>query len=538
MTSIGIREAGGRVPDPLPRADVAWALAAAGAAWGLAGFLMAAQGTDPVMDDAYITYRMARNLVDGHGFVYNPGEGVLASSTPLYGLVLALGGLLAGSEAIPRVSWTLNLVLVGVSAFLLSLVLRRIGAPRVLCGVASVLAATNERMVDAAAGGMETPAYVAALAGFLLALPGRRGVASGLLAAILTLVRPEGAAFAVLGLGWLAVSDRKALVRALVSGAVPGVFWLAISLAAYGSPVPQSVFAKVALGSPYSGLRVLLDQVSESGWGLWVHLRSGLHVLRNSLEPWSWKVLLGASLNLACIAAAVFRWRRSFPAAAMGVFVIGDVGLLAAGNPNMMPWYLAPLEVFYVLLVALGAWTVIVAALRDRVRPRFAAVASLVPLAVLAMAQASHFGYGDPPGSRGRGLAMSGWDREREAAYREAIRAIAQTGRGREVAGPEIGALGWEWPGPILNTMGLASPESLPHLIAEVGAGRSCAVPPTLIEARRPDWIVVADLYLAGCPEGFPTAGGAYRLHARLPLPGWANVSVLVLESTGRPREP
>ncbi len=535
MTSNGIREQGGRVPDRFSTTDVACALAAAGAAWGLAGFLMAAQGTDPVIDDAYITCRMARNLVDGHGFVYNPGEGVLASSTPLYGLVLALGGLLAGSEAIPRVSWTLNLVLVGVAAFLLSLVLRRLGAPRVLGGVASVLAATNERMVDVAAGGMETPAYVVALAGFLLALHRRHGAASGLLAAVLTLVRPEGAAFAVLGLGWLAVSDRKALVRALVAGAVPGACWLAFSLAAYGSPVPQSVVAKVAVGSPYSGLRVLLNQVSESGWGLWVHLRSGLHVLRNSLEPWSWKVLLGASLNLACMAAAAIRWRRSFSARAMGAFVIGDIGLLAAGNPNMMPWYLAPLEVFYVLFIALGAWAVIDAALRGRVRPRLASVASFVPLAVLAMAQASHFGYGDPLGSRGRGLAMAGWDREREAAYREAIRAIARTGRGREVAGPEIGVLGWEWPGPILDTMGLASPEAVPHLVAEVGAGRSCAVPPALVEARRPDWVVVADLYLAGCPEGFPIAGGAYRLHARIPLPGWTDVSVLVFESTSGP---
>ena len=33
-------------------------------------------------DDAYITYRYARNLADGAGFVYNPGERVLGTTPP------------------------------------------------------------------------------------------------------------------------------------------------------------------------------------------------------------------------------------------------------------------------------------------------------------------------------------------------------------------------------------------------------------------------------------------------------------------------
>src|SRR5215510_13476622 len=50
-------------------------------------------------DDAFITYRYAQNLVMGYGFVYNPGEpSVLGTTTPLYTLLLALGGKISGQE--------------------------------------------------------------------------------------------------------------------------------------------------------------------------------------------------------------------------------------------------------------------------------------------------------------------------------------------------------------------------------------------------------------------------------------------------------
>lgn len=42
-------------------------------------------------DDAYHAYVMSKNLVDGHGFVYNIGERSSASSCPLFTLIVALG---------------------------------------------------------------------------------------------------------------------------------------------------------------------------------------------------------------------------------------------------------------------------------------------------------------------------------------------------------------------------------------------------------------------------------------------------------------
>ena len=45
-------------------------------------------------DDPYITYRYAAQLAHGLGFVYNTGERILSTTTPLYALLLALAALL------------------------------------------------------------------------------------------------------------------------------------------------------------------------------------------------------------------------------------------------------------------------------------------------------------------------------------------------------------------------------------------------------------------------------------------------------------
>lgn len=57
-----------------------WAAAALAAALRVGGF---------ALDDFFITYRYAWNLVAGHGFVFNPGEHVFGTTAPGMGLLLA-----------------------------------------------------------------------------------------------------------------------------------------------------------------------------------------------------------------------------------------------------------------------------------------------------------------------------------------------------------------------------------------------------------------------------------------------------------------
>ncbi len=54
-------------------------------------------------DDSFITFRYARNIASGHGFVYNQGERYLGTTAPFYCLLLAAFGL-PSPDTIPRIS--------------------------------------------------------------------------------------------------------------------------------------------------------------------------------------------------------------------------------------------------------------------------------------------------------------------------------------------------------------------------------------------------------------------------------------------------
>jgi arabinofuranosyltransferase len=75
----------------------------------------------PVYDDAFITFRYSANLADGFGFVYHPGESVLGTTAPGFGLIVA--GLMAlGADPevlVPFVNIVLDVAIVILTARLL-----------------------------------------------------------------------------------------------------------------------------------------------------------------------------------------------------------------------------------------------------------------------------------------------------------------------------------------------------------------------------------------------------------------------------------
>lgn len=80
-------------------------------------------------EDSYITYRYAKNLADGNGFYYNPGEAYLGTTTPFYGLILAFFGSLGLS--IPYTSGILSALSLSLTALLLYLLTLKKGYPLV-----------------------------------------------------------------------------------------------------------------------------------------------------------------------------------------------------------------------------------------------------------------------------------------------------------------------------------------------------------------------------------------------------------------------
>src|SRR5512141_1418152 len=122
------------------------------------------------IDDSFITFRYARNLLAGQGFVYNPGEAVLGTTTPLYTLLMAgLGALSGGAGApFPELALGLNALADAVTCLLLWNLGRRLGFER--AGAAAAVAwAVAPFSVTFAIGGLETSLYVALLTGVVWA---------------------------------------------------------------------------------------------------------------------------------------------------------------------------------------------------------------------------------------------------------------------------------------------------------------------------------------------------------------------------------
>src|SRR5437868_10332746 len=76
-------------------------------------------GPHPI-DDAYITFRYARNLAEGLGLVYNPGEWVLGTTAPLWAVLLA-GGYELGLTDLP---WLATFVAAACDAASVALLVR------------------------------------------------------------------------------------------------------------------------------------------------------------------------------------------------------------------------------------------------------------------------------------------------------------------------------------------------------------------------------------------------------------------------------
>lgn len=75
------------------------------------------------MDDCYITYRYAYNLFHHQQFVFNLGERILGTTSPLYTLILTIAQIF--SDNIPRMSNAISCVCASLAGFLLFLVLKK-----------------------------------------------------------------------------------------------------------------------------------------------------------------------------------------------------------------------------------------------------------------------------------------------------------------------------------------------------------------------------------------------------------------------------
>ncbi|MGC4066439.1 MAG: hypothetical protein QM784_17765 [Polyangiaceae bacterium] len=209
-----------------------------------------------VIDDSFITFRHAANLVHGNGFTCTPGQRVEGTSSPLFGLLLAFPIAL---EVDPYVvaSWLSTAAFAGcvvIAYATVSTWLDGSGARWLGLG-AAILVATSPILAFHSQTGLETLAYACTLACAwhlqLIALKRGEGtVGWARVMGVAALLRPEGFAFFLLmfGFGWLArirqSAARATPRRELLAFGVIWVPWVLFRLAYFGTWLPNTVIAK------------------------------------------------------------------------------------------------------------------------------------------------------------------------------------------------------------------------------------------------------------------------------------------------------
>jgi hypothetical protein len=453
-------------------------------------------GPHPV-DDAFITFRYALNLMDGQGLVYNAGESVLGTSAPLYAILLTAAAKLTGSRSFPDLALWLNALADTVSVGLVFLILRRLGLALGPAILASLLVAFSPFAIRYSIGGMETSVLTAVcLLSALLYLRGHR-LAPYHLAGLAAGFRPDVLAFGaalLIGETW---RSKRVPWRSLVVLGVWVGFGMLMLWAVYGEPLPHSVLAKahqVYRVDPETNflqhvfLFSSLSFTGAQGFGA-----RGLVV---SPAPALNALALVAFLPLAALCAmGAARGARDEPrSSAFFIYLVGftfTYSLLGLRGSLMAEWYLVPLVPFWLILLFSG-----LAAVGQEVqRTSMRGLVWALPLALLLIEVASlNLGRDE---TRPATLPLNVWV-EREELYLLAADFLNDNAPDDSlIAASEIGALGYACDCRILDTVGLVSPSvSSYYPLPEGSLVGNYAIPTELILSHQPDYLVSLEVFL------------------------------------------
>jgi hypothetical protein len=477
------------------------------------------------VDDAYISFRYARNILAGEGFVFNPGERVQGTTTPLYTLLMAGVGALTGG---PGANFPMNAMLVNTAADALACLLlirlgRRLGAAEV--GLAAALLwAVAPHSVTFAIGGLETSLYVLLLTGAVCAYTENRNTLAALFAALAILTRPDAVLLAV-----PLILDR--LIRAARGGAklrtgelaaflLPTLGWAVFAWLYFGSPIPHSVSAKLAVYrlEPGSSLVRLLQHYTApfqernllGGWFNGVGL---------VLYPFLYSIgaLKACRTEKRLLAWAVYPWLY------MAAFSLP--------NPLIFRWYLTPPLPPYYFFILLGAATLLKAGfnrlepLKPAVRKALTAAVLLLPVAIGLAAWTFHPENGpDRPAPQMASIEL-------EELYRQAA-LIMNPAPSEMLAAGDVGVLGYYTSARILDTVGLNSPQSLGYYPIDPALYViNYAIPSALIRDNNPDRVAILEVYGRRTLLEDPAFLNTYSLEAALPTEMYGSRGLLIFKN-------
>jgi len=463
--------------------------------------LLYALFTNHAWEDYYITLRASRNLVEGHGLVFNPGEHVHSFTSPLGVLVPAFFTWITGANHEIAALWCFRVLNAGLLCASALLVWRRFDTlgigPLSRCFFYGV-AFADSKLVEFSMNGMETailvfftlllwselehrpapriPAIAAACAGLLWTRPDAFIIAGALLVPHL-IFREQRKDSATIR--W-----RPIVIGILIGGAcyVP---WFTWAWWYYGSPIPNTIIAKAQVTPPFHPMSFL-----------WIpkQLLLGDSMLMDLFLPAYWFYgNWSASLRYFAVilsTIAVFLWLiPRLPAPGKRLSLTLFLGMFYICAIILFPWYSPPWMLVAALALACSLNHVI-GTFREKRRQTLAVVLRVGAVAAVAIQLLT--------------LAAVGWEmriqqRIIEDGIRKDIglwlRASAQ--KGDTVFMECLGYIGYYSQLKTYDYPGLSSPEVVSAI---KGGSRRFA---EVIALLKPTWLVLRPFEIAdpGKPE-------------------------------------
>jgi hypothetical protein len=429
--------------------------------------------THVTYEDALISLRYARNLAEGLGLVYNPGERVFGASTPLH--VLLLAGLWA--LHLPDPLYAAKLLAIAADGVTAAIWYRLIyQETRSRAGAVAFAAAfgLSPFIVEITASGMETPLVLLCLTLAFEAVYSRRGAVLGLWLGLLLLLRLDAVIFVAILLADRAYRQRRfpwrdtALMVAIIAP------WFLFSWIYYSSLIPNSIPAKM------NAYNVHMHSMSRPFWytvSRFSPLRKGAMATLAAIRSGSRATVFTLMYLPLFLWGAVDTVRHRRPMGLVLLFFLAQWAFLVLPRTLIFPWYVPPLLLPYDVIGGVGMAALLRWHATTPTRPALRRAFCAVTVGGLAL-HAGHW------------LVTSAPRRWAIQSYEESVRQPIglwlkqHTPPDALISMEPIGYIGYYSQRRILDEVGLVSPGVIPF--NRRGAGWFTAV----VKRYRPDYIV------------------------------------------------
>jgi hypothetical protein len=392
---------------------------------------------DRLLDDGYITLRYAANLVQGQGFVYNKGEPVWGTTTPLLTLLLYLSASLFGVSALEASALVFSLIGCLIFWFATIVVLEDQRVPRLVSMPVLLVILFSPAFVANSVSGMETPLVLALMMLSLYASLKERPVLLGLLFALLLMARIDTLIWiGIIGGAYIVrhLKDWRALALALGTFVLASLPWHVYAYLTFHTLVPQTV----------TGKAVSHDAFQAVDWAYFVRYFQVYFPVGHL----GWLAPVGIVLTLGVLLVGLIAlWRRHPGLGPVGLFFFCFAGSFYLSRAPLFMWYFPPAQWVAYLLLCTGLyalwdqWPTIAARRLVRLAPWCILTAAIILQAVVGV-RALWLDRAERNGFLDVGAFITAHSTDKSKVFVE-----------------HIGIIGFRSGRTILDNMGLVSPE-------------------------------------------------------------------------------